>query len=433
MIDFLRFVLGYIFSIWWFLLVVLLWFIVKEKHLITVRFRYKGTLKYSYLEIKIPRYVKRSAKAMEEIFYSLHSIYRKSDPYNRYIKGFTPPTYSFEMVLHNGQLRFFIRCYQEYKDFVIGRIYSQYPEAVVEEVEDPLKILPAKIPNPTFDVWGTEFVFTKEAFYPIRTYEVWEKLPEEQRIDPISLLSEGASFLSDKEWIVIQLYAMPVLGFDEEFGDAWAVKGKKKIDELMKRVKPEEPGPLDYILEFIKNLFLALLFQPIEWKVGKEEKKPEEEMTIMKLTPGEREIIEGIERKISKPGYWTNVRFCYVATKDLFKQNLSKNTSLVMGIFKVFERQDMNSIIRDTKTVTSLDRPISFFVSLYDEKIFYRKRYVWAYLKGRWGSDFKENFLILNTEEMASLFHIPMEFVPAPGIERIPTRPISPPPEVPTI
>lgn len=432
MINFLKFIFGYIFSIWWFLLIVLLWFIVKEKHLITMRYKFKESLRYVYLEIKIPKHVTRSPKAMEEIFYSLHSIYRKSDPWNRYMKGFLPPTYSFEMMLHNGQLRFFIRCYKEYKDFVIGRIYSQYPEAIVEEVSDPFKELPWKIPNPTFDVWGTEFVFLKPVFYPIKTYEVWEKLPEDQRIDPISLLSEGASFITNKEWIFIQLYSMPVLGVDKEFGDEWAKKGKEEVNKLMGRVKPEEPGPLEYIGEFVKNLFLALLLQKIEWKVG-EKSTSSEEPSIMKLTPGEREIIEGIERKISKPGYWTNIRFCYVATKDIFKENQAKNVSLVMGIFKIFERQDMNGIIRDIKTVTALDRPLHFFVSLYDEKIFYRKRYVWAYLKGRWSSDFKENRLILNTEEMASIFHIPMEFVPAPGIERIPTRPISPPPEVPEL
>ncbi|MEM5782576.1 MAG: hypothetical protein QXD43_05290, partial [Candidatus Aenigmatarchaeota archaeon] len=65
MINFLKFIFGYIFSIWWNLLIVLLWFIVKEKHLITMRYKFKESLRYVYLEIKIPKHVTRSPKAME--------------------------------------------------------------------------------------------------------------------------------------------------------------------------------------------------------------------------------------------------------------------------------------------------------------------------------------------------------------------------------
>ncbi len=440
MINFFKFIIGFILSIWWILLPFLVWFVVKEKHLTTVRYRYRGGLKWVFLELKVPPYVKKSPKAMEEIFYSLHAVFRKGDPWARYMQGFTPPFYVFEMHMHNGKLRFIIRCLDSLKDFVASRIYSQYPEASVEEVEDPLKDLPWKIPNPTFDVFGCEFVFTKteddkqtpKDYYPIKTYEVWEKLPEEQRIDPIGLLSEGATYLSDKEWIVIQIMAMPVPPNDKEFGREWGARGKKEVNKLMGRKEKVEPRPLDYILEFIKNLFLVW-FQPIEWKVGKEEKTEAQSLDLMKLTPGEREIIEAIEKKISKPGYWCVIRFCYVATKDIFSQKRDRNIGLVMGAFKIFERQDLNGILRDVKTVTTIDRPVTFYKSLYDEKIFFRKRIIWAYLKGRWNTDYDENRIILNTEELASIFHIPIEVVPPYGLEITPTRYIPPSPEIPSV
>lgn len=439
MVDFLKFTFGFIFSIWWILLPLLVWFIVKEKHLTTIRYRYRGGLKWVFLEIKVPPYVKKSPRSMEEIFYSLHAIFRRGDPWARFMVGFTPPFYVFEMHAHNGKLRFIIRCLEGLKDFVASRIYAQYPEASVEEVEDPLKDLPWKIPNPTFDTFGCEFVFTKteddkktpKDYYPIKTYEVWERLPEEQRIDPIALISEGATYLSDKEWIVIQIMAMPVPPNDKEFGREWVTRGKKEVNKLMGRKETKEPTPLDYILEFIKNLLLVW-FKPIEWKVGKEETS-KEEVNLMRLTPGEREIIEAIERKISKPGYWCVIRFCYVATKDVFGKKIDRNVGLVMGAFKIFERQDLNGIIRDTKTVTSIDRPLTYFKSLYNEKIFYRKRMIWAYTKGRWNTDFSENRIILNTEELASLFHVPIEVVPTYGLEITPTRYIPPSTEVPSI
>ncbi|MFZ8848043.1 MAG: hypothetical protein ACO2O4_02265, partial [Minisyncoccia bacterium] len=95
MISLLKFILGYLFSVWWLILPLLVWFIVKEKHLVTVRYAYRGKLRWIFLEIKIPPYVKKSPKAMEEIFYALHGIFRRGDPWARFMMGFTPPFYVF--------------------------------------------------------------------------------------------------------------------------------------------------------------------------------------------------------------------------------------------------------------------------------------------------------------------------------------------------
>ncbi len=440
MIEFLKFTIGFLFFSWWLILPLVLWFIIKEKHIITKRIAYRGGLSWVILEIKIPEYVKKTPAAMEEIFYSLHAIYRGGDPYSKYILGFTPPFYIFELIGHNGKLRFLIRCQERLKDFVTSRIYSQYPAALIEEVEDPLQDLPWKIPNPTFNVFGTEYTFTRKEddgmtpknYYPIKTYKVWENLKDEEKIDPISVISEGVSYLTDKEWIVLQIMAMPVLGNDKEFGVEWQKRGEKEVSKLMGRKEKVEPGPFAYIAEFIKNIFLAMLGQQIEWKVGKEEQKAED-VSIMKLSPGEREAIESIEKKISKPGYWCTIRFSYVAKKDIFAKNLEKNVALVMGTLKVFDNPSGNGILRDTKTITTIDKPISGKILFYDEKIFFRKRFIWLYTKGRFPTDFSSNRIILNTEELASIFHVPQEVVPAYGIEKIPVRYVPPGSEVPEI
>ncbi|MFH7882698.1 MAG: hypothetical protein QW140_03200, partial [Candidatus Aenigmatarchaeota archaeon] len=60
-------------------------------------------------------------------------------------------------------------------------------------------------------------------------------------------------------------------------------------------------------------------------------------------------------------------------------------------------------------------------------------RIIWAYLKGRWNTDYDENRIILNTEELASIFHIPIEVVPPYGLEITPTRYIPPSPEIPSV
>ncbi|GIW66392.1 MAG: hypothetical protein KatS3mg095_0290 [Candidatus Parcubacteria bacterium] len=437
MIDFFKFSLGFLFFSWWLILPLILWYIIKEKHLITKRIAYRGGIEWVFLEIKVPEFVKKTPAAMEEIFYSLHAIYRGGDPYSKYILGFTPPFYVFELIGHNGKLRFIIRCHKRLKDFVTSRIYSQYPSAFIEEVDDPLKDLPWKIPNPTFNVFGTEYTFTRKEedkitpknCYPIKTYKIWENLKDEEKIDPISVLSEGASYLTDQEWIILQIMAMPVLGNDKEFGVEWQVRGQKEVDKLMGRKEKKEPSPFEYIAEFTKNLFLAFFGQKIEWKVG-QEKEEKEDISVFRLSPGEREVIESIEKKISKPGYWCTIRFSYVAKNDLFSKNIDKNVALVMGTLKVFDNPSGNGIIRDTKTITTIDRPISGRILYYDEKIFFRKRFIWLYTKGRFPTDFGSNRIILNTEEIASIYHIPQEVVPSYGIEKISTRYIPPSSEI---
>lgn len=422
--DFLSFLFGAIFSIWWIMLPAMLIWIIWDKHLMTVRMNYLAKLNWVYLEIQIPPNVTRTPKAMEEVFNALHGIYRKGNWHTRNVEGYIPPYYVFELIGNNGNLRFFIRCSNSHKELVKSRIYSQYPEARVEEVEEPLKNLPEKTPEPTFDIFGTELKLSKDSAYPIRTYEVWDKLPEEQRIDPISALSEGASQLREDEWVILQIFGMPVAPNEKIWGDEWGVKGKKIVNELVGRKEEKEISPFEIIGEFIVNLLLAPFREPAWKDVKKEEEKWP---SVMKLTPGEREVLEAVEKKLSKSGFWGCARFAYIARKDIFRENMPKNVGLLFGFMKIFGTQNLNSFSRIEKSITTVDIP-SYLIK---ERLFFRKRFLYTYLKGRWRSDF--GFHILNSEELATLFHVPIEVVPAPGIERRAVVEKAPSPDVPTI
>jgi hypothetical protein len=54
-------------------------------------------------------------------------------------------------------------------------------------------------------------------------------LKQNKKIDPITLLSEAAGEFSKEEWFVVQIFARPVPGDeDEEFSFLWLKKGKRK-------------------------------------------------------------------------------------------------------------------------------------------------------------------------------------------------------------
>ena len=170
-LDFVAFFFSFIFSFWWAIVIPILVVVVWDKHLVTKRIAHRVGLKWVFLELQIPAEVPRTPKAMEEVLNSMHGTFRKGNWWRRYILGFIPPYYVFELVLHDGLLKFYIRCEKAFVDLVKSRIYTQYPDSKVVEVENPLKDLPEKAPDPTFDVFGTEFKLAKESsWYPDFTF-----------------------------------------------------------------------------------------------------------------------------------------------------------------------------------------------------------------------------------------------------------------------
>ena len=75
----------------------------------------------------------------------------------------------------------------KFNDFITkfeSKIYSQYPDAQVEEVSDYMDEIPPDVPSRDYDLWGADFVLVKKNWlYPLRTYVDYEDIEEERRID----------------------------------------------------------------------------------------------------------------------------------------------------------------------------------------------------------------------------------------------------------
>ena len=191
---------------WWFIPPVALFFIFRGLQLDYVRTKYINSLKWILLEIKIPKEVVKTPKAMEQIFAGLHGTEGAPNFVEKWFKGEVPDWFSLEIIGKGGDVHFLIRTLENYRNLVEAQIYAQYPDAEIAEVEDYINILPKKIPSDDYDIWGTELLLTKEDAYPIRTYlYFFEAAKEEERIDPLASLSEILSSLSSDEHIWIQI------------------------------------------------------------------------------------------------------------------------------------------------------------------------------------------------------------------------------------
>lgn len=385
--------------------------------------------KFTLLEIRIPKEVLKPMRAMEVVMDHLWQIlYDPPDWWEKWVEGKILFSYSFEIASIGGEPHFFIRIPESARDPVESSIYSHYPEAEISLADDYSKYVPQDIPNKDWDLWAADYVLLKPNAYPIKTYRKFEtehEALEEKRIDPLAGLLEAMAKIKPGEQLWIQMTACPVSNKEV----AWVTEGEKIRDELARRVE-RAPARKPILIE-AADVLISGQAPGLPKKEEKELIPPE-----MKLTPGEREIISGVEEKIAKRGYKTSIRFIYLGKRDIF---FKAKLRLPLSFFSAFFTQNLNALVPWGKTLTKIHK--SWFLPLnllFNRRMYLRKRAIFRKYRIRvhplfprrahWPSSF-----ILNTEEVATIFHFPGRRVaPAPFVERIEAKKGEAPPGLPT-
>ena len=149
---------------------------------------------------------------------------------------------------------------------------------------------------------------------------------------------------------------------------------------------------------------------------------------MMNLKPRQKKQVEEIQEKVGKLGFAVKIRYLYIAKKEMMNKN--KVAYGFTGYMKQFNFNDLNSYKPDTGdggTITKVqyDRIFgNYRVNLRKNKLMtaYRLR---SDARGRLPH-------ILNTEELASIWHFPVEAsVKAPLVQKAPGRKAEPPSSLP--
>lgn len=421
------------------LIVYLLFKLFVETWLFYRRTIYKNDIEWTLLAILIPREVMKTPRAMEQFFMNLHGLRNAAGDFlEKYIDGEVTMWWSLEIVSYGGEVHFFIRTPKKHKKMVEAALYAQYPTVEVVEVPDYMDNFPqstSDIYRKSFNLFGGELILRKEDSYPITTYEKFELTKDEMAIDPISALFEVLGGLNKEETVFIQILIQPA-------GPEWQEPGKKLIDKLTGRDKKEaakKAGAKGGATEWTKNIIFAPVEHPT-WEGAKEEKK-EEKFRMESLTPGERDIIKAIEENVSKPGFNTLIRYLYYAPKAIFSTNFARRG--LIGAFNQYASQALNSF-RGNPKVETRSRWIYFphvFVSSRVEAR--RQRMIYNYRNRKLPEESflakiytshplnfntKSKIFVLNTAELATIFHIPPEQVlTAPHTKRVESKKMGPP------
>ncbi len=368
------------------------------------------------LEIKIPKDNLKPIRAMEDVIASLHAIiYHPPDWWEKWVDGQLQTTLWLEIVSLGGEIHFYIRIHSPYRDAVESAVYAQFPEAEITQAKDYTKFVPSDIPNKDWALFGADYqLMRKEDWYPIRTYtkiETEKEALEEKRIDPMASLLEAMAKIKPGEQIWFQYGVEPVAA-EQSKTQEWLKDGEAFRDKLAKRTDKSLQKPM---VQEAADLFFTGKIP------GQEEEKKEEAFPPeMRLTPGEKDIVTAIELKMSKPIFSSQIRFIYLGKKEVwFKQNFR----LAFSYFSQYETANLNALFPNGKTFTKIHK--HWFLPwnmLLRRRSYLRERKLFRNYINRWTPYFPRfgGTFMLNTEEVASLFHFPSWIVaPVPGVSRV--------------
>lgn len=389
-----------------------------------INIRWYKSLDWIFLKITVPKENDKSPLAFEHILSQLHAVHASMTWAEVHLEGQFQIWFTWEIVSIGGNISNYIKILPKHRDILEAAVYSQFPDAEINETEDYFKNLPPyHADNPDYDIFAFDFWLLKDDAYPIKTYYDFEHASADTFVDPISGMWEELGKLGPNEMYVIQFILRPI-------GNEWKERGYK----LVKKLKGE-PGALEKPHD-IFGVFLGKIFGPlldILIRPGEIESKPKQEpppSLMLHLSEGEKNVISAIERNLSKWGYQTKIRCLYLASRDHY--DYSRVIAAVIGAFKAYGANDLNSMKPLLKRWTKVNYWLfkEWEKPIMDLRIKFRKREYMKWITRRWYFGGPPHY-IFNVEELASLLHFPKTEVQAPPFERVQVTKVQPPPELP--
>jgi hypothetical protein len=280
-------------------------------------------------------------------------------------------------VVQNSKISFYVAIPEKVRNFVEQQIHAQYPHAeIIEEVD-------YNIFKPQSHIMGAYLWFKNNSVYPFKTYRKMDSDPLVGILNPLSKIMED-------EGAVIQFVVRPAT-------NKWRSHGVHMIRKIREGNKFEyvtkEQGLLSKLFTSGKNNFSKKKNDP---------KNPNSEKEPYRLSQMEEEMVKSMEEKISHGGLEMTIRLISSAgSKEKAQLNL-ENTINAFSQFNIYRYGNSfaAAIPRNPKHI------IRDFI--------YRS--------------FREGYyMVANTEEMASFWHLPMPSTETPHINWLTARKAPPP------
>jgi hypothetical protein len=458
-----------------------------------------ASLKWVMLEIKLPREILKSPLATEVAIATLLQGGGVSNKIARNFNGGLPIFSSLEIASIEGVIHFYIRIQSKLRSLVEANFYAQYPGIEIIEAEDYTKRIEYHHLSKDVGVWGATYrtskswepvdfttgkkfehhgkpISMKADFLPIKTYVDYglDKDPKEEfKIDPLTPLLEVMSSIGKGEHFWYQVLVQDESVYDSKKFPKFYVNEathehislKDMADHYKKQTRTSgyitngQDAYDDYGDLKTKQVKVGTgddgkpIFETVTQKYTLKETKALSKKD-MDLTMEEKESLESINKKLSKPLALTVTRLMYVAEKKNFNyghiqnilsfpkpykgvnsfgfnvtapydydwQDIGKKRSSWRGeeMFEEYvEREGFFPHIPKRKSLDSWEDMFFWSASMKQRKMF---RMMYEAIFYPFDHPHADDACVLNLEEVATLWHLPGAVATSPGLPRIDSK-----------
>ncbi len=465
------------------------------------------------LEIKLPREIFKTPLATEMAINSLLQTGGIGNWYARDFGGALPHYASLEIASLEGEIHFYVRAHKKFREIIEGNFYAHYPGIEIVKADDYTKKIRYHHLSKDVKMWGASYKLSKTwnpvdpetgkafphptkkgsdkkpekydmpaDFYPIKTYVDYgldKPGKEEEKIDPIAGLLETMGGIGKGEYFWYQVILQDEGVYDgKKFpqvfvnetnhkhfalknmaqerkeqirSSGWNIEGEVSADEFgVPKIIDSFNDKYEQQFEYKKDKDGNEIKVPIK-VLAKHLKTKQIFKKEVDLTPEEKDEIELINRKMSKPLALTVVRLMYV-TRGAFNAN-HINTILGFGkpfkgenglggcklsgpynfdwedlgkrrsawrseeIFEEYvEREGFYPHIPERKALDKMEDELFYPFSMKSRKMF---RMIYEGIFHPFDHPHPDQTSVMNLEEIATLWHLPGQVVNPPTLPRI--------------
>lgn len=351
------------------------------------------------LELKPPRSLVKTPLAMETVLSTLNVSKGESNWYQKYVQGKSRAYWSLEIASIEGKIHLYIWTRSEYRRMVESAFYAQYPGMQIVEVPDYTMAINATTKDQEYSIWGCDFKKVNPLDpYPIKTYVDYglDKVQKEpEQVDPLSNLIEFLGSVGKGEYFWVQII-IRIAGTEKYAGQVNPKTGKAWTwrDEAQKIVAGLRK---DYRETYTNAEGREVPAFPVP-------------------TKGQTDTIAAIERNVSKQAFDTGIRALYIAKPERFNPIMITG---MIALWKQFSSESYNGIKAAHWGLWYSDYPWELNNERQKDK--FREALVEAYRRRQYFHEPFPNsdYMIMSTEELATIFHIPSLAVESPALARI--------------
>lgn len=296
--------------------------------------------------------------------------------------------FSVEIVALGGKIYFYMAVPESLVDTIAQQIHASYPHSLIEIVED------YNIFSPTGAIMGTYLRLQRAFVFPIKTYH-------QNDSDALNTFTNTLSKLGEGEAAAIQFVVRSAHGrwHDVSIKVARHLQDGKSLGAALGSV-----GLGNFFDKL--GLFAVAIFRLIIPNKKSENLKETSSKPLQQLSPMQQEVVKGIEEKASRAGLDVNIRVVVSAANKIAA---GRHLDNLVNAFSQFNYYKYGNVFTKPRWVKQ-NKLISDFIQR---------------------SWFKKYNLILNAEEMASLWHLPLASSETPNIHWLEARKAPPPLNVP--